>query len=513
MKKYFVKPLFLILAAVLLVGVLSGCPAKEAPPVDTTTTAKDSSGDPAVSKLPAKYWDRDFDVAGYSISSGYTVGLYADGPADTVSSLIYSRNQEIEEKYGITVTYKEYPLNSNSDRSFVDLINKDSMTGKTQYELIAANVSECSSIIGSDENYLIDFYNAERLPYLDLSNPCWDQSSLEQLSVSNRLYVLTGDLNLTEKMNMGLLMYNRAYLQNMLGGEGEEELLNMVRDGSWTLAEMAIMVKDAARLDAGTGEVSGYGLSVRNNRSFFYYIAGCGVNIAEKNDQDIPELVIDNEKTLSVVDKLLEFCSLKRHNDKDGTCYYARYSGDFTNAENVFLNGTALFYGADVKDIDSFKGKNISFTYGYLPYPKWNSAQKNYLVSVNTFFSTMLIVPDVVSDSEFASFGLQALGEGSPKITNQYVEINCKIKGSLDEQQYEMLQIIIANPTYDLGVFYNWGNCFMGIFVDGYHYEIGGVEYEAIAVSGENNFKTLWAAYRSGIEENYQQFIKKMTEA
>ena len=43
MNKYFVKPLLLILAAILLVGVLSGCPAKKAPSTETTT-AKDSSG-------------------------------------------------------------------------------------------------------------------------------------------------------------------------------------------------------------------------------------------------------------------------------------------------------------------------------------------------------------------------------------------------------------------------------------------------------------------------------------
>ena len=510
MNKYFVKPLLLILAAILLVGVLSGCPAKKAPSTETTT-AKDPSGDPtASSKLPAKYWNRDYDVAGYNISDGYTVGIYAESPADTVSSLIYSRNQEIEEKYGITVAYTEFELRSNGEPAIVNMVQKDSMTGKTPYELIVANIGECATLINSNEDYVMDFYDSTRLPYLDLSNPCWDQSSLEQLSVNNRLYHLTGDLNLTEKMNMGLLMYNRNSLQNMMGGDAEEELLDMVRDGSWTLAEMSIMVKDAASLDAGTGEVLQYGLSVRNNRSFFYYIAGCEIKIAEKNDQDIPELVIDNEKTLNVVDKLLEFCSLKRHQNKDGTCYYARYSGDFTNAENVFLNGTALFYGADVKDIDSFKGRDLSFTYGYLPYPKWNSAQKDYLVSVNPFFSTMLIVPEVVSDSEFASFGLQALGEGSPKITNQYVEINCKIKGSLDERQYEMLQIAIAHPTYDIGVIFDLGS-YMGVFVDGYHYEIGGVEYEAIAVCGENNFKTLWAAYKSEIEERYQQFIKKMT--
>lgn len=511
MKKNLVKLLLLVLAAVLLIGGLSGCPGKKAPSTETTTT-KDPSGGPTGTKLPDKYWDRDYDVAGYSIADGYTVGLYAESPADTVSSLIYSRNKVIEEKYGITVTYTDYALNSGNDRAFVDLVQKDAFTGKTQYELIAASVSECSSLINSDEDYLINFYDSKRLPYLDLSNSCWDQSSLEQLSANNRLYVLTGDLNLTEKMNMGLLMYNRNYLSNMMGNNAETELLDMVRYGSWTLAEMAIMVKDAATLDSGTGEVTGYGLSVRNNRSFFYYIAGCGVNFAVKNDQDIPELVIDNEKTLNVVDKLLEFCSLKHHKDKDGTCYYARYSGDFTNAENVFLNGKALFYGADVKDIDTFKGRDIDFTYGYLPYPKWNSAQKDYFVSVNTFFSTMLIVPEVVSDSEFASFGLQALGEGSPQITNQYVEVNCKIKGALDELQYEMLQIAIAHPTYDLGVFYDWGNGFMGIFVDGYHYQINGEEYEAIAVCGENNFKTLWGAYGGMVEEECNKFVEKMTK-
>lgn len=507
MKKTLTKMLLLALAAVMLLGTLSACHTEKKPTPEEHTTDPNSQN--TDSKLPDKYWNRDFDVAGYSVSDGYTAGLWVEAPGDTVSTLIYARNMEVEEKYGITVVYTEYSLKSGNEHDIVDLVQKDDIAGQTKYELISANLGESAALISAGKNYLMDFYDSTRLPYLNLSNPCWDQSSLDQLSVNNRLYLLTGDLNLTEKMNMGLLMYNRNYLSNMMGMDAETELLDMVRDGAWTLPEMAIMVKEAATLDSGTGEVTGYGLSVRNNRSFFYYIAGCGVKIAEKNDQDIPELVINNEKTLNVVDKLLEFCSLKHHNDKDGTCFYARYSGDFTKAENVFLNGTSLFYGADVKEVDSFRSRDLSFTYGYLPYPKWNSEQEEYLVSVNPYFSNMLIMPQIVSDSEFASFGLQALGEGSPKITEQYVEVNCKIKGSLDSQQYEMLKIVIAHPTYDSGVVYNFAS-YMALFVDGYHFEIEGEEYEAIAVSGTNNFQTIWGAYSSLIDAAYRDFIKIM---
>ena len=35
---------------------------------------------------------------------------------------------------------------------------------------------------------------------------------------------------------------------------------------------------------------------------------------------------------------------------------------------------------------------------------------------------------------------------------------------------------------------------------------------KAIAVCGENNFKTLWAAYKSMITESYDKFIKNVTK-
>lgn len=509
MKKTLTKMLLLALAAVMLLGTLSACHTEKKPTPEEHTTDPNSQN--TDSKLPDKYWNRDFDIAGYSIEDGYTAGLWVEAPGDTVSTLIYARNMEVEEKYGITPTYQTYSLKSGAELDIVDLVRKDFMTGKTKFELISANLGEVRALAISDESYLMNFNDSTQLPYLDLTNSCWDQSSLEQLSVNNRLYMLTGDLNLTEKMNMGLLMYNRVYLSNMMGMDAETELLDMVRSGAWTLSEMSMMVKDAAKIDSGTGKVTGYGLDVRNNRSFFYYIAGCDVKIAVKNENDIPELMFNNEKTLNVVDKLLEFCSLKHHNDQDGVCYYARYSGDFTNAENLFLGGEALFYGADVKDIVNFKRKDLGFTFGYLPYPKWNSAQKDYLVSVNPYFSNMLIVPSTVSDSEFASFGLQALGERSPKITEQYVEVNCKIQGALDEAQYEMLNIVIKHPIYDIGVVFNWGNCYMGIFVDSYHAEFDGTTYEAIAVTGENNFATLWAVYESQVTKDYNDFIEIIT--
>lgn len=521
MRKKITNLLLLVLAAVMLLGGLAACGGNTDPtPGGETGTQQTGNGSstwetetqPASgSKLIVYDWDRDFDIAGYNIEEGYSAGLWVEAPDDTVSTLIYSRNAFIEENYGITVTYDSYALGTNDDLALVDLVKKDTMTGKSKYELIACNFGECSRLLNSTETYLSDLYDHERFPWLDFDNPCWDQSAHSQLQINNRLYMMTGDLNLTEKKNIGLLMYNRNLLMNYGGSDAEDELTDMVRDGAWTLSEMAIMVKDAATLDSGTGEVRTYGLCVRNNRSFYYYIAGCGVRVADKDDNDIPYLVIDNEKTLTVVDKLLEFCSLPKYTvEKDGTCFYARYSGDFTKAENTFLNNNALFYGADLKDVDTFKGKTIDFTYGYLPYPKFNSSQENYLASINPYFSTILVIPDIVSDSVFASFGLQALGEGSPKITRQFVEVYCKIRGTLDDLQYDMLSIALEHVTYDPGVVYNWGNVYMGIFVDGYHSEIDGVEYEAIAVSGTNNFKTLWEAYRNQVEEALKQFLKNV---
>ena len=121
----------------------------------------------------------------------------------------------------------------------------------------------------------------------------------------------------------------------------------------------------------------------------------------------------------------------------------------------------------------------------------------------------MIAVPYFAADLEFSGFALQALSENSGGLTETYVEEQCKLKGSYDSTDYQLMTYALVDVFYDLGAVYNWGAIKTWIFSDRYADDSG---IQSIPISGVNNFATLWAADRTLAHLELEEFLKTFTE-
>lgn len=477
----------LLLAVLMLATTLVGCTVDEVPEETTATTEPVDNG----RELPKLMWDREYRVLGNAVGGTKqyaTVSIEAEAPTDPISSDVYTRNLLLKEQYGIDVVF-------TGEDTPASTLNIEYFAQESNYELVFMQVHEVKSMMAAG-CAAANLYDSEAFPYLYFEKACWNSYVNETLSINNKLYMTTGYVNLQEKMNTELIFYNREMLADM---QSDINPVALVRSGDWTLEAMAKLRAEGTVTDGGTGEIMTYGLSCSNNRNFYHYVAASEVNIIGKDANDTPYFVIDNERTLDVIDEVLAMTHAS-----DGGTFFAVKSGLIEESKSLFLDEKALMFDGELSFVDNLKS-DAGFSYGFLPYPKYDSEQQSYYSNIHSYFSALFVIPAMAENKEFASFGLQAINEGSEEMNTNYIEINCKIKGSIDEEALEMLEIAIEKPIYDLGVVFGWGAIHTWIFVD-----YG--QFPSLSVGGVNNFKTQYAAYEDQAVIELNRFLSYISE-
>ena len=471
--------LALLMVASTLVGCTGGLNEEEETTADTGVVDNGRT-------LPDIKWNRDYRVLGNPMDGEpqySTISVYAESPSDPISSDVYERNLLLQDNYGITVVFEGEDKPANT-------LNIEYFAGESSYDLVIMQLAEIKALMQSG-CAAANLYDEEAFPYLYFEKDCWNSYVNDTLSINNKLYLTTGYLNLQEKMNTALIYYNRDMLENI---HSSIDPVALVRSGEWTLEKMGQLRTQGTVIDGGTGATTTYGLSCSNNRNFYHYVAASEVNIIGKDANDTPKFVIDNERTLSVIDAVLAMTHAS-----DGGTFFATHSSLIEQSKELFLDEKALMYNGELRFVDNLQSES-TFDYSFLPYPKYDTDQTTYYSNIHTHFSALMVIPAMVADKEFASFALQAINEGSKKMNDNYLETNCMMQGSVDQEAYEMIQIAVANPIYDLGVVFGWGAIHTWIFVD-----YG--RFPSLSVGGVNNFKTQYAAYEEQAIKELNQFL------
>ena len=176
--------------------------------------------------------------------------------------------------------------------------------------------------------------------------------------------------------------------------------------------------------------------------------------------------------------------------------------------EDLFKNGKALFFGGELGDVLDFQA-NCTFTYTTLPYPIYDpTVQEEYHAAYNYTTSTLMAIPALAKDTAFSAFALQAMNENSSKLVQYFVEEKCKIRGSVDQTDYDLMTLAVSNGAYDLGTIIDWGAVKTWIFIDRY----GKDEYYSVPISGINNFATLWEADKELAHQELADYLSAFTQ-
>ena len=339
----------------------------------------------------------------------------------------------------------------------VTLVKNQVTSGMHQYDIVFDTLGRAPTL--ALEGMLVDL---KSISTIDLSKPWWDQNAVNDLSMAGKVFFINGDINTYDDQGTWCVLFNKS-LKNRLGIN--EDFYQLVRDDKWTFDKFVEICSESKATFDSTGD----GIQdEKDNWAFgtetyniYIHLAGAGIKIAEKDENDLPVLtaIASPDQTYSLLSEVLDFYNQPELVMVANTEPYL--SKGFPNVyeatvHTAFLEGRELFYMCGLMNGPSFRVMTDEF--GILPIPKHYETQDRYYHTISSYNSTVLMIPEGTPDTEDLGLVISALAELSKqRVTPAYYDVQLKYRDTRDSESGEMLDLIFASRTFDLGCYYNWG--------------------------------------------------------
>lgn len=422
------------------------------------SVVEESSVDPC--PLEQKYWDKTVSLLRYDSKDRFRGEFWLDEiDEDTsLSAAFAERSALLKDKYGITVEIHyvedEFGFTDELDQAISGGLHYN-LASHAAYFLAPKTVDGC----------FYDLYEANGMVnggkgYLDLDADYWDHGLIEDMSFAGRMYLLTGDICVTDGNSTWAMLFNKDLINN----HNLDNPYDLVNSGDWTIDKMCEMAKevvlmhgDAMSYDPEVGDVWGV---LAQTYDGLMYMQSFGCTKVRKNSDDIPELCIKDQRNIDCFDKLFNlftdtsFCGV-------ADFFGAWNSGVYAQESRMFANGNALFMSTNIGTLFTDVFNDSGIEYGIIPMPKADKQQDEYRSSGTVYGVTMIAVPVCcpVEDLDVTLYTLEALAYyGQEMITPSYYSLVLKGQKTKDEESEKNLDFIFKNRRYDLSDAYDFNN-------------------------------------------------------
>lgn len=289
-------------------------------------------------------------------------------------------------------------------------------------------------------------------------------------------------------------LYNTDLADNYQIGN----LSDVVRAGKWTIDKQAEYIKLVAEDLNGDGVMDlndQYGLIAGDAKDLQYFFVASGGMIAKKNAEGAITLTLNNDRTITLIDKWLDMMA------PEISAIPNRFTGitsDFYNATyNIFWSGRALFIDGILNSVETASAIS-DFGYKVIPLPKFDEAQDRYY-TMSDNIGMLFCVPMNSADPAFTGYMIEALSYLSHTTTlPTYYEKCCKIKSIYDEDSAEMIDLAMSGQICDIGFIYNIGG-------------LASIINWNIPINFANNFASLYASAESKAEQDIINIYEKIS--
>ena len=392
--------------------------------------------------------------------------------ADAISYAVYQRNKKIEEDYNCKI--QQVASDGNQIEHLVC-----SYTIGDGYDLTIILARAAAQ--AATQNLL---RNLKDMPYLDLTHEAYDQNSINELSVADKLYFLSGDMNISTMEVAGLSIVNMEFYEEIADSIVEEfdgdtsyaDIYNIVADKKWTMETM-LKIAMLANVDAGNdgGELHVLPNGLVNNKevdnkypggdivgyhqylySALWYFYGSGGRITAKNDDGFPELVIVSDTAQTLCDYIFD-----KFNRKINAPWIPHEVSAILNMN--FLTGDVLFADMSLFNIRTEIYPYAEFEYGILPTPVYEEGMDYQSVVHFNNWVHLWAMPSMIGDqnAEYAQRLMQAFAVYSslPDSTmSAYYDRTISFTVAPNNGSREVMDIIRTSMVYDLALLYpSWG--------------------------------------------------------
>lgn len=172
---------------------------------------------------------------------------------------------------------------------------------------------------------------------------------------------------------------------------------------------------------------------------------GAGTLSIEKDENDIPYLNMGSEKFIDVWGRILDMCYSSHQ-------YYGIDEAEDIplTARQMFSENKALFMDVSFFFVEGLRSMEADF--GIIPYPKYDTEQKNYNSRLCYYMPTVIPVTKVDEELDRCGVILEALTcEYYNTVIPAYYDITLQYKVARDEESQDMLDLIFASRVIDLG--------------------------------------------------------------
>ena len=451
---------------------------------DTDKDAVDGEDDQLKADLPEKNYNDEvfrFYIGNTAFDYAFIVDEDTVGTGDLIDDAIYKRNLDIQDRFNIKLEFVRGGGTTGGETSATtNLISQWIQSGDDTYD-VYSHVQHSGMPGLILQNMFIDW---NELPYVDLDKPWWYQNIRRDISFGGKVYVMTGDLaDYVEKS--ACLLFNKTLCDEL----GLDYPYDKVNNMEWTYDELLKMTQRAAYDingdDVMTYEDDRYGLVGWCWEMLPALYIGMGQLPTVRNDNDMPALNMQNERTYKVLDNIVELFS--------GTNADVNWSNNVADTYglctgNMFREGRALFQDATLGSLQGYRDMEDDF--GVVPYPMLDKEQGEYF-SRSPYFTPLLYIPTTNMDLEKTSIILEAMSELSyHDLTPVVFDTVLTVKGTRDEESEGMLPLIRDSSRFML---------------DGF---LGPGEMQNYIQKGANTFASDYASWEGKYLDTLDQMIE-----
>lgn len=285
--------------------------------------------------------------------------------------------------------------------------------------------------------------------YLNLSQPWWSQYYTEQSTIAGVSFFATGDLcfSLTK-----LAFVTYANMQ-MVSDFGLENPYDLVREGTWTFDKEMEMAAKAYVDKNGNGEVDDadtFGMSMAGEIGLDPYWSAFDLSIIEHDADGLPVFSVNQEKMVSVLEKLASFYK------QADFVYVVPNAGDAEQDDVAEMLSEDRMLFSPLRIMHTEQIRDMENAYALLPLPKWDEEQDNYYTFVHDQYS-IVGIPLSVQEPAMASAVMEAMAAESYRyVSPAYYDLVLNGKYIRDPASAEMLDIAIAGIKIDFGWIYTY---------------------------------------------------------
>ncbi len=361
---------------------------------------------------------------------------------EVLNDAVYNRNSYVQETYNVVLN--EFGADSSMGNSVGNAVK----AGDSQYDVIMPPLNIAGSLVHS--GYLLDLKTVENM---NLSQKWWDERSIEDLSIANKLYMVSGDISTLNSDATWCTAVNTEVLNNL----GVESPYQYVAEDKWNFDTYKMLCEDASIDLDGDGEY-GKNDSIANltqNEDATAMLIAFGYHLINKDENDIPYFDLEgNERVYDILTNVSEFML----DDKLSLNYHEKGAADGYHLLNtkMFEENRGLFWITNLQLVIRLREMETDF--GIAPCPKYDEQQEDYC-NVVWFVGSYATVPVSALDPAESGFILEAMAAKSREtLRPAYFETALSLKYLRDQESIEMLDLVIDNRAYELEQAFAFGS-------------------------------------------------------